>query len=139
MALLHDTHSVEEHENNWKKEWKGDIYFNHGSSESCGVAILIPAGLEIEVNEIKTYKEGRILILDMTLESYGSFLDLIYIHFHTCNILISLSDIHLQRCDILVLIFNLQITSFYISVASFNIMMHTSNWLLNVYFMLALC
>ena len=69
VVLLQETHSVEEHESNWKKEWKGDIYFSHGSSKSCGVAILIPAGLEIEVNEIKTDKEGRILILNMTLQS----------------------------------------------------------------------
>ena len=63
---------------NWKKEWKGDIYFNHVSSKGCGVAILIPAGLEIEMNEIKADKEGRILILDMTLESGQVILGNIY-------------------------------------------------------------
>ena len=32
VVLLQETHSVEEHESNWKKDWKGDIYFNHGST-----------------------------------------------------------------------------------------------------------
>ena len=78
ITLIQETHSVEKYESDWEKEWKGDIYFNHGTSKSCGVATLIPSGLELEVNNIKKDKEGRILILDMILESERIILGNVY-------------------------------------------------------------
>ena len=41
ICFLQETYSTEEIENQWKKQWSGDIYFAHGSNHSRGVAILI--------------------------------------------------------------------------------------------------
>ena len=39
ILFLQETHSTPECEEKWKKEWGGEIYFSHGSSNSTGAAI----------------------------------------------------------------------------------------------------
>ena len=61
IFLLQETHSTTEIENLWKNEWGGEILYNHGESDSKGVAILISPGLD--VNIVAEFKDdvGRIL------------------------------------------------------------------------------
>ena len=47
VIFLHETHSTEEREKQWIKEWGSQIYFSHGSSNSRGVAILLKKGIDI--------------------------------------------------------------------------------------------
>ena len=47
-----ETHSTEEQEKQWIKEWGSQIYFSHGSGNSRGVAILLKRGTEIVVKKI---------------------------------------------------------------------------------------
>ncbi len=42
ISYLQETFSQRINENKWKKEWEGKIIFNHGTSNSEGVAILFP-------------------------------------------------------------------------------------------------
>ena len=49
IIFLQETHSVNTDEDQWKKEWSGDI-FSHGTSNNKAVAILIPSKLGLEVN-----------------------------------------------------------------------------------------
>ena len=39
ICFLQETYSTEDIANQWKKQWPGDIYFAHGSTHSCGIAI----------------------------------------------------------------------------------------------------
>ena len=67
---MQETHSVNTDEDQWKKEWSGEIFFSHGTSNSKGVAILIPSKLGLEVKISKSFhdQEGHILLLDCTIE-----------------------------------------------------------------------
>ena len=67
ILFLQETHSTIEAEDTWKKVWGGDqVYFSHGASNSTGVAILIKKNENIEVNEIHTICQGRVLLMEIT-------------------------------------------------------------------------
>ena len=40
IIFLQETYSTPEVENIWKSQWRGDIFFSHGSEHSRGVMIL---------------------------------------------------------------------------------------------------
>ena len=66
IIFLQETHSTLVLENTWKKEWGGTIYFSHGATNSTGVAILIKDNKSIEVNNVRTIREGRVLLIEIT-------------------------------------------------------------------------
>ena len=63
IVYLQETHSTPEVEQNWKDEWNGEIIFSHGSSQSRGVAVLIPKTLSWDIKDIITDSNGRYIIL----------------------------------------------------------------------------
>ena len=73
IYLLQETHSCDNDEDTWKREWKGDdicgrggdIYFAHGRTDSCGVMIMFSADIDVDVNFVKNDDEGRILLLNL--------------------------------------------------------------------------
>ena len=69
ICFLQETYSTEEIENQWKKQWPGDIYFAHGSFHSRGVAILVLKSFDFKLKSIRFDKEGRYLILETTIQS----------------------------------------------------------------------
>ena len=69
IILLQETHSTENVEQMWRDDWKGDIEFCHGTSSSCGVAILTPQGLDIHVQKIDEDTNGRMLIVKIVLNT----------------------------------------------------------------------
>lgn len=73
FCFLQETHSTSLVEEKWKKEWGGDMYFSHGSSNSTGVAILFPKDFSVKV--VKEVKDtgGRLIILE-TLVNDSKFL-----------------------------------------------------------------
>ena len=70
ICLLQETHSYEMDEKEWQLEFQGDIYYSHGTSNSKGVAILIPNSFKSELNVINISRDadGRILVLNCELE-----------------------------------------------------------------------
>ena len=68
IFLLQETHSSFDKENNWSNEWKGDIKFSHGSTNSRGVAILIRNNLNIETIKVSSDNAGRILIWELKIK-----------------------------------------------------------------------
>ena len=70
ITMLQETHSVQSDENKWASEWGGDVFFSHGSRQSKGVAILIPPkmGTKLQVSNVLTDNEGRILILNSMID-----------------------------------------------------------------------
>ena len=65
VTLLQETHSDRTIEKQWEQEFEGSIFFSHGTSNSKGVALLIPSYLKslIKITEIKKDNSGRILIV----------------------------------------------------------------------------
>ena len=71
ITFLQETHSMEEDKVTWVKEWGGEIYFCNGTSQSRGVAILIPPNLGFDIKILCETKdtEGRLLTIDCVIES----------------------------------------------------------------------
>ena len=53
LCFLQETYSTKEVENIWKKQWKGEMFFSHGSEHSRGVLILIKKSLEFELISVR--------------------------------------------------------------------------------------
>jgi len=68
VIFLQETHSTSISEKYWKREWKGEIYFSHGTCGSRGVAILFPQNIDITFNNSLSDDNGRFLLLDVTIE-----------------------------------------------------------------------
>ena len=70
IIFLQETHSTLETESDWKRDWGGEIYFSHGSSNSTGVAILFKKNdHNIEVGDVRTICLGRVLLIEITYNS----------------------------------------------------------------------
>ena len=65
VCFIQETHSTPECASKWKKEWGGDIFFSHGSSNSRGAAILFSKKFNMDVLKFSTDTSGRIVILEM--------------------------------------------------------------------------
>ena len=80
ITFLQETHSIEEDEVVWTKEWGGQICFSNGTSQSRGVAILIPPNLGVEVTILKETKDidGRFLTVDCVIENFNLTLINVY-------------------------------------------------------------
>ena len=50
IVLLQETYSSPDIENEWKYQWRGDMFFAHGSNKSKGVLVLIKNDLDVEGN-----------------------------------------------------------------------------------------
>ena len=61
LCFLQETYSTKEVENIWKKQWKGEMFFSHGSEHSRGILILIKNSLEFELISVRADKEGRFI------------------------------------------------------------------------------
>ncbi len=68
IALLQETHCTKKEEKLWEKNWDGKIFFSKGSSNSKGVAILIPSNINFELCE-NSDNEGRMLIVKLKIQS----------------------------------------------------------------------
>ena len=60
LIFLQETFSTKEVENNWERQWKGPLFFAHGSNHSCGVLVLVRDSLEFEMKSIITDDNGRL-------------------------------------------------------------------------------
>ena len=49
-------------------EWGGDIFYSHGSKHSRGVMILIRPALKVENTSISGDNNGRVLIVNLTIQ-----------------------------------------------------------------------
>ena len=67
VLFLQETHSESKVEQKWKKDFKSRIFFSHGKSNSCGILIAFFGTGTFTVKKQQTDKEGRILILDVSI------------------------------------------------------------------------
>ena len=65
IVFLQETHSTNEIETTWAKDWNGQIIYSHGSSRSRGVVIMINKSLIEHIKNIQRDTEGRWLIVEL--------------------------------------------------------------------------
>jgi len=65
IIMLQETHSTKEIENEWTKEWGGEIVFSHGTSKSRGVALLVTSQHNHNISNICADPDGRYIIVDI--------------------------------------------------------------------------
>ena len=72
IIFLQETCSTKEVENNWKCQWKGPMYFAHGSNHSCGVLVLVRDSLDFKMKSMLTDNNGmsRYKVLIISWEIY---------------------------------------------------------------------
>ena len=73
FVFLQETHSTENDEKQWKDEFKGQLFFSHGRSNSCGVAIGFYGAKKLELLNKCSDKAGRILLLDVKIDTVFVF------------------------------------------------------------------
>ena len=78
IIFLQETYSTPEVENIWKSQWRGDIYFSHGSEHSRGVMILVKEGLYCELKVCYKDTQGRFIILKGFIQGHEFVLANIY-------------------------------------------------------------
>ena len=66
--MLQETHSTPIDEENWRKQWRGKLFFSHGTSNNTGVLVGFREGLDYSVNKEVRDNNGRILILDVKIQ-----------------------------------------------------------------------
>ena len=66
ILFLQETHSSVGTEK-WIDDFKDKIYYSHGKTNSCGVLIAIYGNLNIYVKNIVHDNDGRVLIVDTTI------------------------------------------------------------------------
>ena len=68
ICFLQETYSTSEVENIWKKQWKGDMFFSHGTGHSKGVLILVRDNLDFKLQSVKVDSQGRYILLEATIQ-----------------------------------------------------------------------
>ena len=75
---LQETHSEKCIEKLWKSQWGGRIYYLHGTNKARGTAILIAKNTPIKVTHQYSDTDGRVVILQVSLENTKLTLSTLY-------------------------------------------------------------
>ena len=62
IIFLQETYSTPEVENVWKSQWRGELFFSHGSEHSRGVLTLVKEGLDCQLKVCKQDELGRYVV-----------------------------------------------------------------------------
>ena len=68
MLFLQETHSSDDTVINWRDDFKGELFFSHRTTNSCGVMIGYLDSNKIKVNRTKNEDQGRILIVEADID-----------------------------------------------------------------------
>ena len=78
VFFLQETHSTPNTERDWENLWGGKILFNHGASNSTGVAILVKRNASIQIKKHVNIIPGRVILLEVECDSVNYCLVNIY-------------------------------------------------------------
>ena len=53
IIFLQETYSTVDVEDIWRTQWRGKLFFAHGSNHSCGVMILVKSDLDFNPRTIR--------------------------------------------------------------------------------------
>ena len=73
IFFLQETYSTRDIENIWSKQWKGEIFFSHGSNHSRGVLVLIRDNLDFKIHSAKVDSQGRYIFLEANIIQDSSY------------------------------------------------------------------
>ena len=107
FMFLQKTHSTVYDEKRWQDALKGKLFFSHGHSNSCGVAIGFLGNMNFNLlNKIQD-NDGRILILDVQVDDAAFLLINLYnankkckqlnVLTTLCNFLSNITDLHCEN------------------------------------------
>ena len=68
ICFLQETYSSPEVEQIWKKQWKGDIFFSHGSCHSRGTMILVKDHLDFKLVSTKVDPLGCYILIEAHIQ-----------------------------------------------------------------------
>ena len=68
ILFLQETYSSHDIVINWRDDFKGELFFSHGTINSSGVMTGYLGSNKIKVNKIKNDNQGRILIVDADID-----------------------------------------------------------------------
>ncbi|KAL9963192.1 hypothetical protein ACROYT_G032369 [Oculina patagonica] len=69
VIFLQETYSTPGVVNIWKSQWRGDIFFSHGTEHSKGVMILFKENFDYEIKVHREDEQGRFIILKSLIQS----------------------------------------------------------------------
>ena len=69
IALLQETYSAMSSEHTWKGEWKGPMFFSHGTTKSRGTLLLVRKDLDFQVKSAIADDDGRYIILKCLIDN----------------------------------------------------------------------
>ena len=81
IIFLQETYSTKEVETIWKTQYKGKMFYSHGTNHSRGVMILIKDDLEFDLKSSVLDPEGRYILINATVQ--GS--DYLFINIYAPN------------------------------------------------------
>ena len=70
IIFLQETHWTTDLQDAIQREWTGDIYFNNGTANSCGVAILFNARFNYTHTNTSQDSSGRVLAITIKLDDH---------------------------------------------------------------------
>ena len=68
FVVLQETHSSLKDEKLWIDEFKGQLFFSDGKTNSCGVAIGFVGKRALNILNIKRDNLGRILVIEVKID-----------------------------------------------------------------------
>ena len=68
VMLLQESYCSKELETIWENEWGSKAFFSHGTNQSKGVITLIKPSVNFKVEKAIPDKQGRFIILKLSLE-----------------------------------------------------------------------
>ena len=74
IIFLQETYSTRDIENIWRKQWKGEMLFSHGSNHSKGVLALRKDNLDFKIHSTKVDSQGRYIFLEAYIQDSPYFL-----------------------------------------------------------------
>jgi len=78
ILMIQESHSNKGKEKVWNREWETKIVYSHGDSNARGVCVCFKKELNYVINNLSRDKDGRILVLDITVDDYRFTLANIY-------------------------------------------------------------
>ena len=69
VIMLQETHTSVIDEKTWSDITGAECYFSHGTTDSRGVAIMIPKSLNATVKNVVPDNEGRFLLIDVMINN----------------------------------------------------------------------
>ena len=68
IIFLQETFSTPDIFDSWKFQWRGDMYYSHGSNHSKGVLVLIRETLQFELKSVRKDNHGRFVIVEALIQ-----------------------------------------------------------------------